>query len=195
MDKINFRFALSLLVILIVGVLLGGYVLSRINFPLPKVFADLGIVAPKSVLVDFENKFQDKLNKGGFPLVTGGIFGSSTESKILIGTIGKIASQNSFTLRVNNDFRGGSITDFVLRQPDFYDIQVLTDDKTVFTKIIIPKSLQEAQTAVANIVETIKISDLKEGEMATVVFADGVDLAKSQGAKAVSVNVVGVSAK
>ncbi len=189
------RYALIFLIALVMGIFLGAYILSNINFALPGIFAKIGIVAPKSILDDFNNKFQDKLNKGSFPLVLGGTFGSPTESKILIGKIDKITSQNSFILKVNNDFKGGSITDFILNQPDFYDIQILADDKTVFTKIIIPKSPQEAQTAVANIGETIKISDLKEGEMATVVFADGVDLAKSQGAKAVSVSVVGVSAK
>ena len=138
-------------------------------------------VLKQSLLDEFDNKFQQKYNDGALPPMTMGTMSSIN----LWGKIVKVDS-NSLTLRIANRYQEGNFADYVLNQPSFYDIKIVTDAATKITKLV-PLTPQEMTAGKTPKEKTIALSDLKEGTTVDVELSQPIDFSVVK-----EVNAIGI---
>lgn len=172
------------------GVLAGAFVLSNLNFSLPGWMEKLGLKTAKNVLADFDQKFEAKLKANNFAVAepSNGDF----KMAVIPGKIQKVESPDFFILRATNVYRGDDIINFVLNQPDYYDIKILISSGTKITRVVFPPvGIVRVQTAPQTDKE-IKPRDLKEGDDVLVALEQPIDVSKDLSARAVSVRDFGI---
>jgi hypothetical protein len=129
----------------------------------------------QSFLDEFNRKFQEKSDDGVLPPMATGLMSSVN---YFWGEISKIDS-NFLVLRIANRYQGGSFADYILNQPNFYEIKIMIDEETQITQVI-PLNPDEIVAVRVPQEKKITLSDLKEGLTIEVGLLEMVDIAKVQ---------------
>jgi len=139
----------------------------------------------QSFLDDFQKKFQEKADSGALPPMAMGLMPTANS---LRGKIVKVDS-NSLTLKIVNSYQGGNFADYVLNQPNFYEIKVVVDKDTQIVQTF-PPIPEEVMAGKMPREEKIALTDLKEGTYVTVELAGMIDIAKTKEVKAVKIRAM-----
>jgi hypothetical protein len=129
----------------------------------------------QSFLDEFNRKFQEKADAGALPPMT---MGSILSVNYLWGRIIKI-DYNSLILRIANRYQGGGFADYVLNQPNSYEIKIVIDEKTQITQVI-PLKPEEMAIGKVSQEKKIALSDLREEATIEVELLEVVDITKIQ---------------
>jgi hypothetical protein len=126
-------------------------------------------------LDEFNRKFQEKADGGVLPPM---ITESMSSVNYFWGKIVKIDS-NFLILNIANRYQGGNFADYILNQPNFYEIKIMTDEKTQITQVI-PLKPEEVTMGKVPQEKKIVLLDLKEGLTIEVSLLETVDITKIQ---------------
>jgi len=192
------------IIFFVVGAILSGlvfYYYNKYSSCQAVPVADTGTSSSANTTTNFsaaelDSKFQAKLAGGYFeilshPVTTNGQVLNTTG--YLSGVIKEVNPVGSFfTIDIKNEYSGGSLTDFLYKQPATFNIRISVNAQTKITEHLLPGApdAQGKNTSGDSTPKNINIDGLKSGEVVDVTLDKFIDVASAASANAVSVQAL-----
>lgn len=171
-----------MVVIFLVGGIVGFLIASRLSGGGSILSANQGVSDA------FRSKLKEKIDAGILPIMLGSVTPSVS---FFQGEITQIGS-DSLSLKVMDNYVGSDFVDFVLNQPNFYEIKVAMDSNTKIVQFVIPNPTDTIKNALppAASEKEIKLSDLQIGQRVSVQLASAFDISKNNEVTALKISAM-----